>query len=597
MADQHAPALERRSSSVLPAQASPCDALVIRTQPPGLVHPCRRKKLALAATILGSSMAFIDGSVVNVALPSIQTELHASVAAIQWVVDAYLLFLGALVLVGGSLGDKLGRRTVFIAGIGLFTLASIGCGLAPGAAALIVARGVQGVGAALLVPSSLAIIGAVFDDKARGQAIGTWAGVGAITSALGPVAGGWLVDAFSWRAIFFLNVPIACATVALAVIAVPNSRQDDEDPPVRASADAASLPDPTSSRAEHVSARLDWPGAATATAGLAALTYGLTLASARGFGDRWVLASILGGLVVLFAFVALEARSRNPMVPLDVFRSRDFVGANLVTLLVYFGLGGALFFLPFTLIRAYGYSATQAGAALLPVPVTIGLLSRFTGGLTSRFGARALLSAGPAVAAAGFAMLALPWVHGEYWRGFLPALAVLGLGMTITVAPLTTTVMTSVSAARTGVASGINNAVARVASLLAIAVLGIVFVWSHDAALETRLDALHVPQAVRAAASLARVGIGADAASPAAGTGTPDGKSEGARATGTEKQAEATRDAAQSQQEAAQVQPDLARAQAEALGAALRAVALVSALCALAGAALAALTISPKRPL
>jgi MFS family permease len=593
LADQHAPALERRTSSVLPAQASPCDALVIRTQALSLVHPCRRKKLALAATILSSSMAFIDGSVVNVALPSIQSELHASVAAIQWVVDAYLLFLGALVLVGGSLGDKLGRRTVFIAGIGLFTLASIGCGLAPSAAALIAARAVQGMGAALLVPSSLAIIGAVFDDKARGQAIGTWAGVGAITSALGPVAGGWLVDAFSWRAIFFLNVPIACATVALAVIAVPNSRQDDEDPPVRASADAAALSHPASSRAEHVSARLDWPGAATATAGLAALTYGLTLASARGFGDRWVLASILGGLLVLIAFVALEARSRNPMVPLDVFRSRDFVGANLVTLLVYFGLGGALFFLPFTLIRAYGYSATQAGAALLPVPVTIGLLSRFTGGLTSRFGARALLSTGPAVAAAGFAMLALPWVRGEYWRGFFPGLAVLGLGMTITVAPLTTTVMSSVSAARTGVASGINNAVARVASLLAIAVLGIVFVWSHDAALEAQLDALHVPQAARAAASLARVGMGADAAPPAAG----DGKSDGARAAGTQKQAEAARDAAQSRVEAARVQPDLARAQAEALGAALRAVALVSALCALAGAALAALTISPQRRL
>jgi EmrB/QacA subfamily drug resistance transporter len=566
LADQHAPALERRSSSVLPAQASPCDALAIRAQHPSLVHPCRRKKLALAATILGSSMAFIDGSVVNVALPSIQSELGASVAAMQWVVDAYLLFLGALVLVGGSLGDKLGRRTVFIAGIGLFTLASIGCGLAPGAAALIAARAVQGVGAALLVPSSLAIIGAVFDDKERGQAIGTWAGVGAITSALGPVAGGWLVDAFSWRAIFFLNVPIACATIALAVMAVPDSRQDDDGNPSALAAGAAG----------PVTARLDWPGAVAATAGLAGLTYGLTLASARGFGDRWVLASMLGGLLVLTAFVALEARTRNPMMPLDVFRSRDFVGANLVTLLLYFGLGGALFFLPFTLIRAYGYSATQAGAALLPVPVTIGLLSRFTGGLTSRYGARALLIAGPVVAAAGFAMLALPWVRGEYWRGFLPALAVLGLGMTITVAPLTTTVMTSVSAARTGVASGINNAVARVASLLAIAVLGIVFVWSHDAALDARLDALHVPRAAREAASLAQVGMDAGAGPPAAGTGASDGK------------VGETRAAAQTLH---------AEPEAEALGAALRAVALVSALCALAGAVLAALTIRSQRPL
>lgn len=412
MADQQIPALERRPSSTLPAQASPCDALTIRAQSLSAGSPCRRKKLALAATILGSSMAFIDGSVVNVALPSIQTELGTSVAAIQWVVDAYLLFLGALVLVGGSLGDKLGRRTVFITGIVLFTLASIGCGLAPGAAALIAARAVQGVGAALLVPSSLAIIGTVFDDRERGQAIGTWAGVGAITSALGPVSGGWLVDAFSWRAIFFLNVPIACATVALAVIAVPDSRQDDA---------AAEEPADSAARVPASTAmKLDWLGAATATVGLAALTYGLTLASVHGFGDRWVLAAIVGGLLVMGAFIALEARTSNPMMPLDVFRSRDFVGANLVTLLVYFGLGGALFFLPFTLIRAYGYSATQAGAALLPVPVTIGLLSRFTGGLTSRYGARALLTVGPVIAAAGFAMIALPWVRGEYWRGFFP---------------------------------------------------------------------------------------------------------------------------------------------------------------------------------
>jgi len=259
------------------------------------------------------------------------------------------------------------------------------------------------------------------------------------------------------------------------------------------------------------------------------------------------------GVLVLIAFVMIEARSRNPMMPLDVFRSRDFVGANLVTLLLYFGLGGVLFFLPFTLIRAYGYSATAAGGALLPLPVTIGLLSRFTGDLTRRHGARALLTAGPCVAAAGFAMLALPWVRGDYWSGFFPAMIVLGLGLTITVAPLTTTVMAAVSAERTGVASGINNAVARVASLLAIAVLGIVFVWSHNTVLAARLIPLHVPQEAQRAGQLLEPGANL-ANSPA-----------------------------------------LAHAQADALGAALRAVALASAACALAGAALAAATVQRRK--
>lgn len=512
------------------AQAAPCDELVIRAQPNAVDRPCRRKRLALAATILGSSMAFIDGSVVNVALPSIQSELGASVAAMQWVVNAYLLFLGSLVLVGGSMGDKLGRRTVFVAGIVLFTLASAACGLAPNAAALIGARAVQGVGAALLVPSSLAIIGAVFDDAERGRAIGTWAGVGAITSAVGPVAGGWLVDAFSWRAIFFLNVPIAVLTIALAMPSVPDSHRVDAAQP------------------------LDWPGALSAAAGLAVLTFGLTEASAHGFAHPVVQSAIGGGVLVLAAFVAIEARSTSPMMPLDVFRSRDFTGANLVTLLLYFGLGGIFFFLPFTLIRAYGYSATEAGAALLPVPVIIGVLSRFTGGPTSRFGPRALLTVGPAGAGIGFALMALG-ARGSYWTGFFPALVVLGLGMTITVAPLTTTVMNAVTSERTGVASGINNAIARVASLLAIAVLGIVFVWSHDAALSARLDALHVSRDARQAEPPLEVSAPGDRRAPRA--------------------------------------PAVARAQTDAIVAALRAVALVCAACAFAGAGVALATLRP----
>lgn len=520
-----------QAAHVVAVQASPCDELVIRAQPTATDRPCRRKRLALAATILGSSMAFIDGSVVNVALPAMQSELGASVSEMQWVVNAYLLFLGSLVLVGGSMGDKLGRRTVFIAGIGIFTLASIACGLAPGARSLIAARVWQGIGAAFFVPSSLAIIGAIYEGEARGRAIGTWSAVGAITSAVGPVAGGWLVDALSWRAIFFLNVPLAVATIALAMSSVPNSHKLDAPQ------------------------RLDWPGALSATAGLAALAYGLTEASTRGFTDPFVLGMIGAGVVVLAAFVRIEANSRQPMMPLDVFRSRDFTGANLVTLLLYFGLGGILFFLPFTLIRAHAYTATEAGAALLPVPVIIGLFSRFTGGLTSRFGARVLLSAGPCVAGIGFAMLALPLVRESYWIGFFPALAVLGIGMTITVAPLTATVMGSVPSEHVGVASGINNAVARVAGLLAVAVLGIVFVWSHQASLSTRLDELHVPREARQTGALLAPGAQAGAAA-----GTP-----------------------------------LAVADAEAIGDALRAVALVCAVFAFAGAGLAVATIGPRK--
>ncbi|GAB2617479.1 MFS transporter [Novilysobacter erysipheiresistens] len=409
-----------------------------------------RKRQALVATILGSSMAFIDGSVVNVALPAIQRDLAADTTGIQWVMNAYLLLLGALVLIGGSAGDRYGRRRVFLAGIVLFTIASIGCGLAPGIGTLIAARAAQGIAAALLVPSSLAILGASFGQDERGRAIGAWAGFGALMSALGPVLGGWLVDTLSWRAIFFLNLPIAAVAIWLTLRAVPESR------------------DPEASR-------LDWAGAVLVALGLGVLTWALTAVSRRGFGDAWVLAGLASGALLLLVFVIVETRVRAPMMPPELFRSRDFSGSNLLTLLLYFALSGALFVLPFELIRGHGYSATQAGAALVPLPIVMGVFSRSAGRLNDWIGPRWPLTVGPVVAGLGMAMLAWPGQGTPYWRGFLPAMLVLSLGMTLAVAPLTTTVMAAVDTRQAGVASGINNAVARVAGVIAVAVLGLVF--------------------------------------------------------------------------------------------------------------------------
>lgn len=442
---------------MLGVQRPPCDEGVIRGRP--CVAPPRRAHAgrALAASVLGSSIAFIDGSVVNVALPTLQREMAAGLAAMQWVVNAYLLMLGALVLVGGVLGDRLGQRTVFVWGLALFTLASMACGVAPNAGVLIAARAVQGTGAALMVPSSLAIIAAMFPEAERGKAIGIWAAAGAITTAIGPVLGGWLVDAVSWRAIFFINVPLAIAAVVLAHGAVPN-------------------------RHGGVAGRLDWPGAALAIAGPALLTWGLIAWPDRTSNAIMIESALALGVIALVAFMVVEARSHAPMVPLGLFRSRDFAGANLVTLLLYFALGGALFFLPFNLIRAHGYSATEAGASLLPFSILMGALSPTAGALATRFGARLMLTVGPALSALGLALLARGAATADYWRGTFPAITVLGLGMTIAVAPLTSTVMGAVPAAQAGVASGINNAVARMASLLAVAVLGLLFRAPVDAA-------------------------------------------------------------------------------------------------------------------
>jgi EmrB/QacA subfamily drug resistance transporter len=438
--------------------------------------PAHDPRWALTVAILGTSMAFLDGTVVNVALPVMQRELGATAGAVQWIVEAYALFLASLVLVGGALGDRLGRRRVFAAGVILFAVASVGCGLAPTLALLVIARGVQGVGAALLVPGSLAIISAAYPVSRRGPAIGTWSAFGAVTSSIGPVAGGWVVAHSSWRWLFFFNVPIAAVILVLANRRVAETR-DDEAP-----------------------AGLDGWGAALCTVGLGLVVYALIdSGSAGGLGAARVVGLLAAGVAALVAFVVVERRQRAPMVPLALFRTRTFAGANLLTFLVYAALGAALYFIPFNLIQVQRYSPAAAGAALVPFVVLVSSMSRRAGAVAARVGPRPLLVAGALLAAGGFALLALPTTGGPYWTTFFPGIVLLGVGMGLVVAPLTTAVMGAVEARHAGVASGINNAISRAAGLLAIAALGVVFLARFNHALDARLAALSLPPSAAAA--------------------------------------------------------------------------------------------------
>ncbi|MEO5953774.1 MAG: MFS transporter [Chloroflexia bacterium] len=423
----------------------------------------------LAATILGSSMAFIDGTVVNIALPVLQRELGATVVDTQWVVEAYILFLGSLILVGGSLGDRLGRRRIYTLGIIIFALSSVWCGLAGSPGMLILARAFQGIGGALLVPGSLAIINAIFPQEQHGKAIGTWSGATSITTVLGPLLGGWFVENLSWRWVFFINVPLALIVLYIAFTRVPETRSD------------------------NVKGHLDWFGALLATLGLGGLVYGLIESGNLGWGSPIVLIAVIGGAAALAAFVVVESRAESPIMPLTLFRSRTFSGANLLTFLLYGALSGALFFLPFNLIQVQNYGPTAAGAATLPFSILLATLSRWSGGLIDRYGAKLPLVLGPLISGVGFALYALPGTHADYWTGFFPAILVLGLGMSITVAPLTTAVMGAVDVSRSGSASGINNAVSRVAGLIAIAVLGIIMLSSFNSNLNNKLPALNLP--------------------------------------------------------------------------------------------------------
>jgi EmrB/QacA subfamily drug resistance transporter len=469
----------------------PCDEGVIRGTRP--LKPCPKSsgRWILAGTILASSMVFIDGTVINVALSALQANLNATMVDVQWVIESYALLLASLLLVGGSLGDYYGRRRIFLVGVSIFAVASVWCGFAPNIHHLIAARALQGLGAALLVPGSLAIISASFRESDRGRAIGTWSAFTAITAAVGPVLGGWLIEHMSWRAIFFINLPLALLVSIISLAHVPESRDEES------------------------TGKLDWLGGILAVISLGSIVYGLLESSRLGFKHPAVLSALAGGIFFLVAFLFWERRTESPMLPLNLFRSRNFTGANLLTFFLYSALSGTLFFLPLNLIQVHGYQSTAAGAALLPLILIIFVLSRWAGGLVQRYGAKIPLVIGPAIAAVGFALFAIPGAGGNYWNTFFPAVLVLGFGMAVSVAPLTTTVMNSVPENRVGIASGINNAVSRTGGLLAIAVLGLIMLAAYNRDLDQRLSPAVLSQVEQRAVDESRTKLaGATATTP-----------------------------------------------------------------------------------
>lgn len=423
------------------------------------------ERAVLIAAVLGSSMVFLDGTTVNVALPALQEKLGASLRDVQWVVNAYTLFLSALLLIGGSFGDHLGRKRIFVVGVTIFTGASIWCGLAPDVSHLITARALQGVGGALLTPGSLALINASFPESRRGAAIGQWSAYSAIATAAGPILGGWLIDSLSWRWIFFANVPLAVVAIVVALTRVPESRPISEE------------------------AGLDYLGAALATLGLGGVAYGLLEAPSPGGAGALALGAGAVGVLLLALFVAWEARAPSPMVPLELFRSEAFSGINLVTLLVYANLAALTFFLPMYLIQVRGYSATAAGAATLPMVALLLLASSWAGELYDRVGPRLPIGVGSLITALAFGAFVFLGEAGNYLIAVTLPMTIMGAGMALIVAPLTTTVMASVRDELAGTASGINNAVSRVAGLVAIGVFGIVMLSLFTSGLERELSA------------------------------------------------------------------------------------------------------------
>ncbi len=406
-------------------------------------------RLTLFASILASSLAFVDGSVVNVALPAIGADLDAPASGLQWIVNAYLLPLSALLLLGGAAGDKFGRRRLFLLGIALFALASALCALAPSLHWLLAGRALQGIASAMLMPNSLALLGAAFAGEERGRAIGTWAAAGAIAGALGPLLGGWLVESVGWRSIFLINLPVAAGALWLGWRHVAESR-------------------------EEIRAPLDWLGVATATFALAAITWGLTVLSGGDdamAAEGWTATAV--GVAALLAFVGIERRrGERAIMPLALFGTASFAGLTLLTFFLYAALGGLLVLLPYVLIELRGYSPVEAGAALLPLPAVLGLASRAMGAVAARIGPRLPLTVGPLIVAVGFALAARIGEDASYWTSVLPAVLVIALGMAGAVAPLTTAVMASVDGDHVGTANGFNSAVARTGGLIATALLG-----------------------------------------------------------------------------------------------------------------------------
>ena len=429
----------------------------------------------LATTVLASSLAFVDGSIVNVGLPAIAQSFAADGASLSWVISGYLLPLSALLLIGGAAGDRFGHRRVLLTGVGLFFAASLLCAAAPSLPWLIAARVLQGVGAAMLMPTSLAILGSSFSGDARGRAIGIWAAAGSVAGAIGPLVGGWLIDVVGWRAMFLVNVPIAAAALVFALRYVQDAPNVDHR-------------------------GLDVAGALLATAGLACLTWGLTAASGPAGLRRWSVAALVVGAVLFALFLAVQRRRGDrAMMPLQLFAAPRFVGLTLVTFLLYGGLGVLLVLVPFVLIQIAGYSATAAGAALLPIPIVIALMSPTLGRIAGRLGPRRPLTVGPLLVALGFVLITRVDSGGGYWTTTLPAMLVIAFGMACAVAPLTNAVLDSVQADHTGIASGLNSAVARTGGLVSTALLSFTLA-AHGAALQRLFE---VAMLCAAAAALA----------------------------------------------------------------------------------------------